>query len=72
MSPKKLLVSKQTFGDKGQFSPLGWFVMEGDLDMCTALLACGAEVDEPTADTHVTPFRIACEEGHEHIALLGL
>ena len=42
---KKMLASKQTFGKKGGFSPLGWFVFKGDLDTCAALLACGAKVN---------------------------
>ena len=40
------------------------------LDMCTALLACGAEADELTSKLRIAPLRIACQEGHEHIARL--
>ena len=61
---KKMLASKQTFGDKGQFTPLGWFVFEmGELDMCSALLACGGKVHEPTSELRLLRVRLACEKG---------
>ena len=61
---KKMLASKQTFGPKGEFTPLEWFADKGDLDTCTALLACGAAVDEIDS-AGLTPFHLACEKGHE-------